>query len=423
MIWDDFFEKLQHGQQEGTLLSIVKEFLSSKIPESTILDYKWRIDLTQREHKEKLAKWIAGFANSNGGILVLGVKEIENTGEPDPDAELCPITIPDGIELIQHITNIVNGLINPRPEFHLFPINVDGGQVAIIIVPASANKPHVVQIRGDYLVPIRRGTSTVSATRLELDSLYADRLATKTTLEQNALYQFNRYCPEILANRPLCFIYATPVGMQHNLLNLNILRESEAYINHTQGVPGWGGGHRLPVSYRWRGCPEAGIYDYPENRKEFEYRAIAYRNGGIATWTSLEPYFWKKKDDIKCINPFFYFVALHGTLAPWLSFLSNFGIVAAIEGLVVLKNVTGCYPHLGDRFAPFNEDSEHLFIVDPPPFLFPFPVSTPIDRNQIKELCFSLFSEMFYSCGYTIDFSKRDNPNFFSSYLERQLRI
>ncbi|MHB1420779.1 MAG: AlbA family DNA-binding domain-containing protein [Bacillota bacterium] len=417
MIWDEFHQKLIEAQQNGDISTTVKEFLSSRIPEGTNLDYKWRFDLTQREYKEKLAKWVAGFANTDGGILMLGVKELDDTGEPDPDSDLSPVLVPERVEVSQHITNIINGLVNPRPDYRVYPIPVEGGHAALIVVPASANKPHVVHSRDNYIVPIRRGTSTVTASRLELDQLYADRLATRTTLEQNAIFQFNRYCPENLKQSPICFIYVLPVGSPESRVSITELREGEAYKSHIRGVPRWGGGYRLPNSNLWQGSSQAGQYDYPDSRKEQpKYRAIAYHNGGIATWTHLGD----SRDNASQphIDPFAYFAALHGTLAPWLSFLTNLGTITTIEGIVMIRNIKSLSPWLGERFS-LGGDPLHRFEIDPPPFMFS--ASTPTASGEIIEICFKLFAEFFYTCGYTIDFSKREDPNFYSSYLEQQM--
>ncbi len=414
MAWEDFLENLNEAQQKGTADQFIRKFLYSCVPESANLDYKWQVDLTKSKDKEKLAKWIAGFANSNGGILILGVKEYEDSGEPDLEEPICPVNIPNSVELTQHLTNIINGIVNPRPVFYPFPIDADSGQAAVLVVPSSNNKPHVVQKGDDYYVPIRRGTSTVTASRAELDLIYQAKVNLKEDFDQEAVEQLETYCPSQISQKPLCFIYATPVGTESNLISIDALRESKHYQNRVEGVPGWNGEHRLPPSKKWQGSNEAGIFDYPnEDSCEIEYRAVAYRNGAVATWTDIS---YTKNGSIN-IYPPAYFAALHGTLAPWLSFLTNLGVTSQVEIVVLLKNVAG-HPLELQESDPLVDPREYTFKVDPK---FNQSTYTPILKKEITELCFILFKELFYSCGYTEDYSDRNRPEYYASKLEREL--
>jgi hypothetical protein len=83
-MWEEFKIRLEQAQISGDIEKIVNEFLTTRVPESTVLDYKWKIDLTNASHKAKLAKWVAGLANTRGGILLLGVKEDGDTGDESP---------------------------------------------------------------------------------------------------------------------------------------------------------------------------------------------------------------------------------------------------------------------------------------------------------------------------------------------------
>ncbi|HEY3366717.1 MAG TPA: hypothetical protein VGK74_16830 [Symbiobacteriaceae bacterium] len=254
-----------------------------------------------------------------------------------------------------------------------------------------------------------------------MDQLYADRLSTRTTLEQVARQQYHRYLPEALKSKPNVFIYAAPVGTPANLVTLQELREGQAYQRRQAGAPRWGSGHRLSNPFHWKGSPEAAQLDYPGNtREETEFRAVAYKHGAIAAWSVLMADGWSQpggKDDF--ILPDAFMAALHGTVAPWLSFLGNLGVTTTVEGLVVLNNVAGLHPRLGVAFDPFDDLRSHQFENDPTPFTFS--AVTTASADQIIDLCFRIFADMMYAAGHTTDFGKRDNPQFYSSQMEKGL--
>lgn len=416
-LWDEFRKQLEAAQHEGRVTEAVRDFLTSRIPESATIDYKWKVDLTKSDHKLKLARWIAGLANTRGGILLLGVKEDGDSGEPDPNEPLCPVTVPDRVELSQQITNVVQALVYPIPFFDVIPIPVEGGHAAIVVVPASPDRPHVVQQGKDHIVPVRRGTSTVGATREELDRLYADRLATRSTLEQLARQQYRRYLPPSLETLANVFIYVVPVGTTNNLISLDVLRKGEAYEQRLPGAPRWDGWNRLPDSFLWIGHAEGAKFDYPPDRTdENSYRAIAYRNGAIATWSLIVNIHGDSDSWLNLVNPYKLMAALHGTLAPWISFLRNLGVIATVEGIVLLNNVTGKSVRFSPDDDPWGIALASRFDVDPPPFTFSIPTSATSD--QITNLCFKLFGDVMYAAGLTADFSRYEE-NTISAKLKR----
>lgn len=418
-MWDEFKDQLVMAQREGKVTEAVREFLVSRIPESTVLDYKWKVDLTKPDHKQKLARWIAGLANTRGGILLLGVKEDGDTGEPDPSEPLYPVAVPESVELSQQITNVVQDLVYPVPFFDIIPIPVEGGHAAVIIVPASPDRPHVVQQGKDHIVPVRRGTSTVGASREELDRLYADRLATRSTLEQVARQQYHRYLPPPLETLANVFVYAVPVGTTNNLVSLDTLRKGEAYERRLRGARGWYGWNRLPDPDSWKGHAEGAKFDYPPNHTdENEYRAIAYRNGAIATWSPIVNVHGGSDSWPNLVNPYKLMAALHGTLAPWISFLGNLGITATVEGIVLLNNVSGKSVRFSADDDPWGTTLSSHFDVDPPPLTFSIPTSASSD--QITDVCFRLFGNAMYAAGLSADFSRHEE-NKISARLKREI--
>jgi predicted HTH transcriptional regulator len=95
-------------------------FVGEKIPEGVQLDYK-------KDFPEKgLAKIIASFANTRGGVIIIGVEEDEKTGLPTA----CEGILPDKHEdrIYQYIGNI-----NPIPKVEIQTIDSTQGKVFVLI--------------------------------------------------------------------------------------------------------------------------------------------------------------------------------------------------------------------------------------------------------------------------------------------------
>jgi len=112
----------------------VEEFCAQQIPENVTLDYK-------RDFSGDLKKLIAAFANTNGGIILIGVAEGENN---QPETPISGIDPANG--LTERVTNIAISNISPPviPEVQVCP-NEDGSKVVIVVrVHASDMAPHAI---------------------------------------------------------------------------------------------------------------------------------------------------------------------------------------------------------------------------------------------------------------------------------------
>lgn len=411
-MWENFSSQLERAREEGQVETVVSEFLKTQIPEGTTLDYKWQVDLTTSKGKKNIAKWVSGFANTRGGILCLGVRD-NGDGQPDISEELHPVTIPDD-DIKQQINNILNGAINPRPLCEIYPIPVsEKGFAAIIYIPLSPNRPHVVEHAGEFAIYIRRGTSFVTASREELDALYADRLATRSRIEQLAWQQYSRHLPANLESSPNVFLLLCPIGTSPEMITLSTF-QGEAYQRRNQGKYN---GLSLPDTSFWRGCPEAARYDAPNHNSPNTaiYRALAYRDGSLAVWSTLNPH----GDELDRIYPDTFLGTLFGALLPWTSFLRNLGLCSVIQGIVLLNNLEGKWPFLPSDYFLRGADTMKF---DQEKFpLVPFNLTTTDSAEQILNCSFDLLSQMMYAAGHTRDFSTRDDPYY--SFILRQTGI
>lgn len=137
----------------------IKAFISQKIEESQHLEYKPRGLLVLKDdtiiHAPKrgfieLAKTIAGFANAEGGLLILGVKERERKINGKviaklPQVRLHPLPLTVTKEMIEN--NLQTLIQYPVEELTIVPLKVNNRAqkyIYVIEIPPSAFPPHRV---------------------------------------------------------------------------------------------------------------------------------------------------------------------------------------------------------------------------------------------------------------------------------------
>jgi ATP-dependent DNA helicase RecG len=109
----------------------------------------------RRSVRDQVARYVAAFANAEGGVLVLGIEDDGTLTGHDlpPDARAALLSTPQ------------TRLRPAQPEG--FPITVQGKEVVVFDVPAS-DVP--VQVVGDGF-PLRMGDQTVEATERQIEAL------------------------------------------------------------------------------------------------------------------------------------------------------------------------------------------------------------------------------------------------------------
>lgn len=143
----------------------IDAFLQDRHPESTILDYKqdWR-------HLERL---LTAFANTSGGIVLVGVEEENNTGRPIVPA--TGIDLNEGEDAIKRRigSQAYDGIYPPIfPEVAVCPQPDDPGKgVVLIRVHESRETPHATDNRQRVYV------------RVASQNRFAERLANLEELE------------------------------------------------------------------------------------------------------------------------------------------------------------------------------------------------------------------------------------------------
>jgi predicted HTH transcriptional regulator len=167
---------------EKSLKDVTRDDLNKLIEnnfcESLFIEYK-----SEMPDARKIAKAIAGFANSYGGYLIIGADK--NCGK-----EEIPDSFPGASNMSsdpkEKIRNICKTHISPMPLYqsHYITVN-DAKGILIIHIPESSNCPH---INKDGRVYRRQssgtdGESIAEDSRVAIDYLYAKGMSSEAELK------------------------------------------------------------------------------------------------------------------------------------------------------------------------------------------------------------------------------------------------
>ncbi|MFZ5945524.1 MAG: helix-turn-helix domain-containing protein [Bacillota bacterium] len=129
------------------ILQIVK----NNILENKLLEYKACAAL-QDEYKDEISKDVSSFANSAGGVIIYGIKEIE-------DGSTIRIELDEGFDINERINkewleNVIYSRISPKIDnIFINPIEIKPGKVIYAVVIPQSNTAHMA---GNYRYYKRR---------------------------------------------------------------------------------------------------------------------------------------------------------------------------------------------------------------------------------------------------------------------------
>ncbi len=139
----------------------LQKLIDHKIKESPILEYKRELP----QDNSELAKDISSFTNSNGGIVIYGIEEIDHI-----PVNLYPLD--SGLEL--KIENIILSSILPPLHTKIIPINSTnnpGNNYYVVYIPKSLDAPFMLTVNRDCRYYKRVNFSSVKMLDSEVRNL------------------------------------------------------------------------------------------------------------------------------------------------------------------------------------------------------------------------------------------------------------
>jgi hypothetical protein len=192
--------------------AFVDRLVQDRIDESVTHDYKARLpDKKDIAAKARLARSACAFANTRGGVLVLGV-----------DSESTPWSIPgldqfDSDNDVTRMVQILRSAIDPplpRVEPRIISAD-DGRQLLLLGVPHSFAAPHRVLQEGHFYAraPRTNVEMTVEELRRAFDEADAWRRDVETFLERRWAFVLDgRFIGDVNAELPSMFLHVLPLG-------------------------------------------------------------------------------------------------------------------------------------------------------------------------------------------------------------------
>lgn len=126
--------------------------------ESTNIDFK---EFVEYKKPKSWLKTVSAFANSNGGILLFGIKNDDR----------FPIGLKNAIFDSEKISELINSKIIPLPRYELNPFSEDGKDFIEVKIGDGPRTPYYYENDGRKEAYIRAGNDSIIAPKHILDSL------------------------------------------------------------------------------------------------------------------------------------------------------------------------------------------------------------------------------------------------------------
>jgi hypothetical protein len=210
--------------------AVLRKLCEEHCPESNSLDFKRDLPGGSDKEKQELLKDVCSLANTEGGDLVFGIDEMEGAA-----GALTPITTELADAAKRRISQVLDAGLDPRVRgIQLHQINVTGGYVLVVRVPASYDGPHCLRVNNNLRrFVLRNGTSTTDMTFDQLRSAF-DRTASlsesaRTFIDRRVDLLVERNVPKLLLNGAIAVAHMVPiVGLSgRQTVNLRALHGSE----------------------------------------------------------------------------------------------------------------------------------------------------------------------------------------------------
>ncbi len=132
---------LKKFELETITEEILYSLIVNKVTESRDIEYKQVLNYKDDKEKQKFLAAITSFANTNGGDILIGVKENRAAGLPE---ELIGIEIANPDEFTRSLENIIYNGTDPKVQRIRFKeVQLNNDKVVVIIrIPRSWAAPH-----------------------------------------------------------------------------------------------------------------------------------------------------------------------------------------------------------------------------------------------------------------------------------------
>lgn len=127
----------------------IADLINSEVPESLTLEYKQQLPIDSGDSKREFLYDIAAMANAAGGDMIFGItdRRSEDNQSTGVAERLAGMKLPNVQAEITRLSNLIRDSIAPRlSAIAMQEIACPDGDVLVVRIPKSWNKPHMVTI-------------------------------------------------------------------------------------------------------------------------------------------------------------------------------------------------------------------------------------------------------------------------------------
>ena len=216
-------------------LEMIDEAIAQAIEEDTNLD--WKEALPHKEQKDKFAKDTAAMANSGGGVIVYGVKEVEG---PSSAAGSATGVSGWGDAEERRLRQITYSAIQPPVHGLTFEVAEHGGVTVVAMsVPSSPEAPHLVWQKNAFVAPVRYGAGTEFMRERDLEQAYLRRFTARDDF-RHAIGERTRQVVEGLDTGERLWMVGTAMPMSPRPSHLPRIDRDDArdiILSYARGTP------------------------------------------------------------------------------------------------------------------------------------------------------------------------------------------
>jgi predicted HTH transcriptional regulator len=175
---NNFYDKAEYNFQD------IMSLIENEIEESIHLDFKEANALEKSDGKKKeISKDVSAFANSDGGIIIYGIKEQNHKAHS--------LTYINGQDFTKEwLEQTINSSIQRRiPDLKIFVIRNSGNiheTIYIVKIPKSFEAPHLCKDKRFYK---RFNFESVAMEEYEVRQLYGQKLRSKLAIAGHGIYK------------------------------------------------------------------------------------------------------------------------------------------------------------------------------------------------------------------------------------------
>jgi hypothetical protein len=313
----------------------ISRIIREKVPESINLEFKRKVYGNKDADKKELLKDITSFANTNGGLLIIGVDEIEGCAD-----KFCFFS-GNADEEIQRMNSVIESSTEPRvSNIEIRALEVDKDKSVLIVkIPKSWNSPHRTNYKGSKRFYKRNSAGVYEADILELKKMFNISFEREVLLRNSN----NKFIEQIKKSQTpvtlrtdtngILLLQIVPIQSIEKLSQIELSERDLRVELLPMNVNSWEGRYNVD-----------GYVSYGTQNLTFTQ---LHRNGIIeAATSSLSRNINQQKKIIPGVS---ILVGLLQSTTKYLNLLQNIGVQTPIRIFVSLLDVRDC------RFALVND--------------------------------------------------------------------